>query len=127
MNDPPSVILHKIIESPIEPASGGVFAFDPEHKPLFSNLIVIASSLSHRSIDEIVDWVNTQSWDLLQFKHWVGHLVGEKLDIVRQKYTVIRLDHDYLRSVAASGKQRAGTKARETMLQVREAVGLGEI
>lgn len=58
------------------------------------------------------------------FKKLVGEAVGEGLSGVRERFERIVGEEGYVEEVARRGAVRARESAEETMVLVREAVGL---
>lgn len=62
-----------------------------------------------------------------KLKEVVGEVTVEKLRPVREEYEKIRKEHGYLSKVAKKGRETAGAKARKTMEEVRDVIGLNRI
>lgn len=58
------------------------------------------------------------------FKKLVGEAIGEGLSGVRERFDEAMREEGYVEEVARRGAKRARESAEETMVLVREAVGL---
>ncbi len=128
ITDPPSVILHKISQIPIETPTSAITS-DPVNRPILYNLLLIFSALHSDSTtpEMVCEMIVRKGWDVERLKDEVGRLVVDELTPIREKYKVLRDDHGYLRKISAKGRQTAQAKARETMEEIRRATGMDQI
>jgi tryptophanyl-tRNA synthetase len=123
ITDPPEEIAHKIRKAVTDTVEG--ISYDPNHRPGVSNLIDIISHFqSERSPEEIaLEYANMGMRD---FKEKVTGCVIENLSDIREKYKDIlnKDDGRYVQDVACLGAEKARSRADETMVLVREALGL---
>ncbi|HVE62179.1 MAG TPA: tryptophan--tRNA ligase [Mycobacteriales bacterium] len=90
-------------------------------KPGITNLLLIASALSGRSMSELEeDFVGVGYGD---FKAAVAEIVVEHLTPIRERYAEITAQPASLDAVIGDGAAHARAVARETMALVRESVG----
>ncbi|OQE43658.1 hypothetical protein PENCOP_c003G03609 [Penicillium coprophilum] len=97
--------------------------YDPISRPGVSNLIEILSHLEGISCEEIAADFHTAS--LRSLKEHVADRIAYHLQEIRDRYITIMDDKTgYLESVAEEGAEAAQANSRETMRQVRDAMGL---
>lgn len=96
-------------------------AFDPENKPGVSNLLVIQSALSDRSIEDLVSGYEGKGY---------GDLKSDTADVLTEFVTPLKASVDgYMSDVAeldrilADGADRAREVASRTLAQVYDRVG----
>lgn len=115
----------KSIEKKIKSAatdSGTEVKFDVENKPGLSNLMTIYSVLSGKSTQQIeADYVGKMYGHL---KVDLAEVVVETLKPVREKYLDLMKNKDFLDQLMKSGAERARPRARLTIENVYNAVGL---
>ncbi len=131
--DPRSRILltdsHEDITSKIKLAltdSLSGVSYDPSNRPGISNLIEIVHHLEDGATT-CEDLANKYcSLSKRQFKEMVAERVSSSLSHIRRNYERILKADDgrYLDAVAAQGAVKASASAEETMVLVREAMGL---
>ncbi|HKL94248.1 MAG TPA: tryptophan--tRNA ligase [Clostridia bacterium] len=93
-----------------------------EDKPGISNLLSIYSEMTGKSIAEAQ--VEFEGKGYGYFKQAVGEAVVEKLKPVRENYTKLIADKEYLMLVAKDGAERARTIAFKTVRKVYKKLGL---
>jgi tryptophanyl-tRNA synthetase len=115
----------KKIEKKIKSAttdSGAEIKFDAENKAGLSNLMTIYSVLTGKTIEQIeVDYQGKMYGHL---KVDLAELVIETLRPVREKYDDLMKNRDYLDQLLKSGASRAQSRARVTLDNVYNKVGL---
>jgi tryptophanyl-tRNA synthetase len=95
--------------------------YDPEHKPGVSNLLGIASALTHRKVAELeADYTGKGYGDL---KKDVAAAVEEFVTPLRDKVTTYLGDRAELDRVLADGATRAREVAGETLRSVYDKIG----
>ena len=101
-------------------------AYDPANRPGISNLLELMSHFDgqKRAADILAQDCSGMSMRL--FKENVAMTISEGLSEIRAKYQrlIASDDSHYLEDIGRKGAAQAQYKAQETMLQVREAVGL---
>jgi tryptophanyl-tRNA synthetase len=115
----------KKIEKKIKSAttdSGTDIKFDPENKAGLSNLMTIYSVLSGRSIAQLESDYAGKMYGHLKVD--LAQLVVETLRPVREKYDDLMKNKDYLDELLKSGASRAQVRARVTLDNVYQKVGL---
>ncbi|MFI9814918.1 tryptophan--tRNA ligase [Saccharothrix variisporea] len=101
--------------------TGREIAYDPENKPGVSNLLVIYSALSGRTIDELVaDYAGKGYGDL---KKDLGEVFSEFVTPVQEKVTTYLSDPAELDKVLAKGAERAREVASKTLARAYDKVG----
>ncbi len=101
--------------------SVGVIQLDKENQPGLYNLIEIASSLTNRSMEDIVLEFHDQGYGKL--KGYVADVVCAKLEKIQTRYNEILASHT-LEKVLEEGAKKAEKIAHETLEDVKKRVGL---
>ncbi len=101
--------------------SVGVIQLDKENQPGLYNLIEIASSLTNRDMQDIVDEFKDQGYGKL--KAYVADVVCNELEQIQTRYNEILASHT-LEKVLAEGAQKANKIAYQTLEEVKKKVGL---
>ena len=95
--------------------------FDEENQPGISNLLNIASALSHTEIKEIEEKFKDKGYG--EFKKYVAEIVGNFLEDIQRKYNKI-LNSNMLDEILDKGKEKTRLLAKEKYEQVKEKVGV---
>ena len=101
--------------------SVGVIQLDKENQPSLYNLIEIASSLTNRSMEDIVLEFHDQGYGKL--KGYVADVVCAELEKIQTRYNEILASHT-LEKVLEEGAKKAEKIAHETLANVKKQVGL---
>lgn len=101
--------------------SVGVIQLDKENQPGLYNLIEIASSLTNRSMEDIVLEFHDQGYGKL--KGYVADVVCAELEKIQTRYNEILASHT-LEKVLEEGAKKAEKIAHETLVDVKKQVGL---
>lgn len=101
--------------------SVGVIQLDKENQPGLYNLIEIASSLTNRSMDDIVLEFHNQGYGKL--KGYVADVVCTELEKIQTRYNEILASHT-LEKVLEEGAKKAEKIAHVTLEDVKKQVGL---
>ncbi len=101
--------------------SVGVIQLDKENQPGLYNLIEIASSLTNRDMQDIVDEFKDQGYGKL--KGYVADVVCNELEQIQTRYNEILASHT-LEKVLAQGAEKANKIAYQTLEDVKKKVGL---
>ncbi|XP_066991832.1 tryptophan--tRNA ligase, mitochondrial [Anabrus simplex] len=96
--------------------------FNPEERPGVSNLITIHSLLSGKSPQEICN--ECASLDTGRYKLVLAEVIEEKLKPIREETVRLMADPVYLKTVLEKGSEKASLIAEETLLDVKNRVGL---
>ena len=115
----------KQIEKKIKGAttdSGSEIKYDPENKAGLSNLMTIYSVLSGKSTEQLEKDYEGKMYGHLKVD--LADLVVQILKPVREKYTDLMNNKDYLDQLMKSGAQRASERAKPTLEKVYKTVGL---
>ncbi len=123
MLDDPDTIKRKLKRAVTD--SEGSIRYDPEEKPGVSNLMVILSTLSGMTLDQISAEYDGRGYGA--FKPAVAECVVEALRPIRERYEKISADKAYLQEVMQKSAERAGAIAHRTMLKVRKKTGLAAL
>ena len=101
--------------------SVGVIQLDKENQPGLYNLIEIASSLTNRSMEDIVLEFHNQGYGKL--KGYVADVVCAELEKIQTRYNEILASHT-LEKVLEEGAKKAEKIAHNTLEEVKKQVGL---
>ena len=101
--------------------SVGVIQLDKENQPGLYNLIEIASSLTNRSMEDIVLEFHDQGYGKL--KGYVADVVCAELEKIQTRYNEILASHT-LEKVLEEGAKKAEKIAHVTLANVKKQVGL---
>ena len=101
--------------------SVGVIQLDKENQSGLYNLIEIASSLTNRSMEDIVLEFHNQGYGKL--KGYVADVVCAELEKIQTRYNEILASHT-LEKVLEEGAKKAEKIAHETLANVKKQVGL---
>lgn len=101
--------------------SVGVIQLDKENQPGLYNLIEIASSLTNRSMEDIVLEFHDQGYGKL--KDYVADVVCAELEKIQTRYNEILASHT-LEKVLEEGAKKAEKIAHVTLEDVKKQVGL---
>ena len=101
----------------------GVINYSDE-QPGIKNLLEIYSKLDNKNIDELVSMYEGKGYGI--FKEDVAEVIVESLRPIREKYTDLLNNKDYLENIYAIGADKAERQARKTLRKVYKKVGLIE-
>lgn len=101
--------------------SVGIIQLDKENQPGLYNLIEIASSLTNRSMEDIVLEFHDQGYGKL--KGYVADIVCAELEKIQTRYNEILASHT-LEKVLEEGAKKAEKIAHVTLVDVKKQVGL---
>ncbi len=118
-DDEPSIL--KKLRSAVTD-SGGEVRRTPD-KPGVSNLIDVLAAVRGAAAETIEQEFAGRGYG--DFKTAVGEEVAEFLRPVRERYAELRLDQAALEQALQAGAQRARAIARDTLSDVRTAMGIG--
>lgn len=117
--DEPAVARKKIMSAVTD--SVGVIQFDPENQPGIANLLTIESSLTGKSIEELVVEFDGKGYGDL--KKAVGETVFNFLTDLQAKYKEI-IASDLIQKTVTDGAQKASYVARKKVTKVKRKLGL---
>jgi tryptophanyl-tRNA synthetase len=118
--DEPEAILKKFKRAVTDSGTEIVRA---EDKPGISNLIEILAAVRGTTFEDVErDFAEARYGD---FKVAVGQAVVDYLAPVRERYAALRADPAGLEEILAGGADRARALAAETLVDVRERMGVG--
>lgn len=119
LTDPPEVIREKIKGAVTD--SGKKIIYDPQQKPAISNLLVIFSEFSGKSIDDLVKANEGKTY--AAFKQDLANAVVEGLTPFQKKWRDLSSRTDKTLLTLREGAQAARAIASETLKMVKEKVG----
>lgn len=120
LNDTPDDIIKKFKKAVTD--SDNLVKFDTENKPGVSNLMQIYGAVTNKNNEEIEKEFAGRGYG--DFKMTVAEAVVEKLKPIQAKYNEILSNEDYIRNIYAKGDENARKIANETLLDVKQKVGL---
>lgn len=118
--DEPKAITKKIKSAVTD--SLGTVKYDEENQPGVANLLNIFSSLSGRTIDDLVEDYGDTGYG--RFKGDLAELVVDTLAPIQERYRKLLVSDD-LRDILHTGAQRANEKASATLARMEKAMGIG--
>lgn len=95
--------------------------FDPERRAIY-NLLSIYEIFSGKSREAITQEFEGKGYGVL--KTTIAECVIESLSPIQERYSKLRVDEGYLKSVLSKGKEQVEPIARGTYEKVKELVGL---
>jgi tryptophanyl-tRNA synthetase len=120
--DDPAVVVKKIRSAVTD--SGTDVVRGPE-KTGVSNLIEILAAVRRAAPEDVERDFDGSGYGA--FKQAVADAVVEYLAPVRERYEQLRADQPTLERILAQGADKAGSIAGETLVDVREAMGVGSV
>lgn len=117
--DDPEVAKSKIMKATTD--SLGIIKYDPENQPGISNLLTIASSLTGKTIDEIVNEQSGLGYG--DFKKYVGEIVANFLIDIQDKYNKI-INSGELNKILDDGMNRTNQIAKDKYELMRKKMGV---
>ncbi|WP_300279789.1 tryptophan--tRNA ligase [Peptacetobacter sp.] len=121
LEDDPDTIRRKIKKCVTD--SEGVVRYSNE-QPGIKNLLEIYSSLSGKSIDDIVGMYEGKGYGI--FKEDTAEVIVNTIEPIREKYLYLLNNKDYLENIYSEGAKKAEAKARKTLRKVYKKVGFLE-
>jgi tryptophanyl-tRNA synthetase len=122
VTEEPDAIVKKFRSAVTDSGSDVVRAPD---KPGISNLIDILAAVRGSSPEEVEASFNGSGYGA--FKQAVADAVVEYLAPVRERYQELRGDEAELERILATGAEKARAIASQTMVDVRQAMGVGPV
>lgn len=136
LTDPPEVIEKKVRSATTDSERG--VTYDPAGRPGVANLLTILDACeslvgsrgdeetgASTRLETLAQRFATSSH--LDLKRAVTDAVEAAVAPIRAEYARIRADESYLRDVAEAGRMRAAEAAEDTMMTVREVLGVGRL
>ncbi len=118
--DEPEIIKKKIISAVTDP--GKVIKYDPIKKPGISNLLIIYSLFSGKSIKELEKKFRGVGYE--KFKQSLAELLINALDPIRRKRKELLNREVYVREILEQGRKKAQIIASSTLTEVKKKMGL---
>ncbi len=120
LSDSPEEISRKVKVAVTD--SGSTIEWNPDEKPALSNLLLIYSSLSGMSIEEIVK--EHEGSNYASFKEALSNIIIDAFAPFRERRAEIASDIDSVRSIMEEGGKRASKIANATLSEVKKKMGL---
>lgn len=117
--DPPDKIVNKIKRCKTDPVRGLEFG-NPE-RPECNNLLTLYLLLSGKPKEEVATECQDMGWG--PFKSLLTETMICALQPIQEKYQAVMDDKGYLESVLRDGRQKAEAIARQTLAEVKAAMG----
>ena len=121
--DSPEIIREKIKSAVTD--SGSEIKYDIENKPALSNLLLIYSLFSGKSITVLEKEYAGKNYSV--FKKDLAEVIVEGLSPIQKKYKELSANPDYIKKVLRAGAEKAKSIASQTMAEVRSKIGFLEI
>jgi len=121
--DPSETIREKIKAAVTDSASE--VKYDMENKPAVSNLLLIYSLFSRKTIAELEKEYGGKNYSV--FKNDLAEIIIEGLSPIQKKYKELSANPDYIKKVLRDGAEKAKAIASQTMAEVRSKIGFLEI
>lgn len=118
--DSPDLIKDKIKKATTD--SGSEIIYDAENKSGISNLLIIYSLLSGKSIKELEK--EYQGIGYGKFKKNLAEVVVDFFSPFQKRIRDLENNKDFVEKILTQGAEKAGVLARETMEEVKNKVGL---
>lgn len=118
--DTPEEIMKKIKKAVTD--SEGIVRYDESNKPGVSNLMEIYSIIKNKTLDEVEKEFEGKGYGV--FKQSVAEAIIEELKPFHEKYNKLMEDKEYLEKIYNEGSKKAQEKARRTLKDVYNKVGL---
>ncbi|EZX23168.1 tryptophanyl-tRNA synthetase, partial [Staphylococcus aureus C0673] len=119
--DEPNVAAKKIKSAVTD--SDGIVKYDKENKPGISNLLVIYSSLSGQSIEELEAQYADKGYG--DFKGDLAEEVKKFLVEFQEKFNYYYENKEVLDEILDKGRDKASFVANKTLKKMENAIGLG--
>lgn len=117
--DDPDAIMRKFKRAVTD--SDNRIIYSPEDKPGISNLLTIYSAMTDTPIEKCEAEFEGKGYG--DFKLKVGEATVERLRPIRERYTDLLKNKDYLTAITKEGAEKAGYLARKTLSKVYRKVG----
>jgi tryptophanyl-tRNA synthetase len=122
ITDSPSIIKRKITKAVTDSINS--VSYDPVNRPGVANLVELMSHFDiERRSPEVLE-ETCKGMGLGSFKELVARTISDRLEGVRVNFERIMGEEGLVEDIAAKGAKIARRNAEETMVLVREAVGL---
>ena len=118
--DEPEEIKEKIMKAVTD--TGKIIKYDPEKKAGISNLLMIYSLFSGKTIKELEKKFKGKGYS--EFKKSLSELLIDSLESFRRKKKELLAREVYVREILNQGRNRAQVIANSTMQEVRKKMGL---
>jgi tryptophanyl-tRNA synthetase len=118
--DEPEEIRTKIMRAVTD--TGKTIKYDPKKKPGVSNLLMIYSLLSGKTIKELEKKFKGKGY--AEFKKSLSDLLVNSLEPFRRKKKELLHREVYVKEILSQGAKRAQTIARSTMQEIEKKMGL---
>lgn len=119
MDDKPDAIIKKFKRAVTDSENKISYS---EHKPAISNLLVIYSEFSGKSVSELENEYEGKGYG--DFKKDIGEIVAAKLEELQRNFQDIRNNENRLNIIIKEGNEKAETIANEKISLVKDKLGL---
>ena len=119
--DEPNVAAKKIKSAVTD--SDGIVKYDKENKPGISNLLVIYSSITGQTVEELEAQYEGKGYG--DFKTDLSEEVKRFLTDFQEKYNYFYENKDILDEILDQGRDKASKVANKTLKKMENAMGLG--
>lgn len=120
LTDSPDEIRNKCMKAVTDFQSK--LSFNPNDRPGVSNLITIHSLISGKTVEKICE--ESSYLDTAQYKLLLADELIQFLGPIQKKLNDLLEDKKGLREIMENGKSQAAQRARKTLIEVKNKVGL---
>ncbi|CAL4324274.1 Tryptophan--tRNA ligase [Buchnera aphidicola (Periphyllus testudinaceus)] len=120
----PKEIFKKIQSSITDSDSPSKIIFDTINKPGISNLLVILSTLSGKSICKLEEYFLGKSY--IYLKKEVFNILNKHIIKIQKKFFIYRKDEEFLKNISFKGAKKASKIAKKTLNSVYDSLGFLE-
>lgn len=120
IHDTPEVIRKKVMSAVTDSMSE--ISYDPENRPGLSNLILLYSEFSGKSIESIV--VSAKGKKYSEFKGELAEVIIKAIKPIQEKRAKLLKNKKAIYKTLGDGAKRASKLASKTMEEVKERTGL---
>lgn len=121
INDSPDQLRDKVKRSVTD--SMKEITYDPENRPGVANLILIYSSLTNLSVEEVQQHIYKDNINKVMLKDMVTTALVDHLTPIREEMDRLLADRGYLDTVLDQGRSSAHMIAQQTLIDVKRLVG----
>ncbi len=119
MFDKPEDIYKKIMKATTD--SGQTIKYDPENQPGISNLLIIASSITGRKIEELEEEFQTSNYG--EFKKYVAEVTSNHIASIQKKYEKL-INSKELESILDTGIKKSRELAKMKYESMKKKLGV---
>lgn len=120
IDDEPAVIENKLKKAVTD--SGNAIKYDPLNKAGVSNLLLIMSALSGKSIEELEKAFDGQNYG--ELKHAAGDVVSDYFKPLRDKKSKLLKNSSAIKKALIAGNKKTAKLAAKKLISIKKLLGL---